>query len=213
MALEGTVFGMPKKAAVVVGAGAAVFVGYMYWKSSTGAAPAVVDPTADIGATDYVSPLGSTGTNSTLNQDSTDPDAIDTNAKWTQQVVELLSQSGWDSAVVTVAIGKWLNFEGLTPNEHTIVVAAKGVAGDPPVGGPYPLKDALPTTGGTTTTNPNGIGHGWHKVSPGASPQAIAKNYGITLAQFYAWNGTNALKTGEWVKTSADANPASGYKG
>lgn len=57
-------------------------------------------------------------------------------------------------------------------------------------------------------------GYGWHKVSKGEGPSGIAKQYGISTAEFYGFNGPGALKAGEYVKVRAQSNPVIGpYNG
>lgn len=152
---DGKIFGVPRKPALIIGGGAVVFLGYMWWRNGKATDPVeYVDPN-DIGATEYESPLGSSGTNSTGSfPGNVDPDAIDTNAKWTQAATDALEASGFDRGAIVVALGKWLTFQGLTPAEITIVTAARGVQGDPPTGGPYPMKEALPATASTSATVP-----------------------------------------------------------
>lgn len=138
-----------------VAAGAAI-VAYAWWRKKTTPAPDYVGASPDdYGATDYNSPLGNTGTNSTGNYTSVDPDTIDTNAKWTVAAVETLSNWGWDESTVGIALGKYLARLGLSEQQIEIVNTAVGALGPPPVGGPYPIKPSLPDTPSTGDPTPD----------------------------------------------------------
>lgn len=149
--------GKTDKKWVYAGAAVAIgIIGYAYWKNQqaqtqtdfVGASP------DDFGVADYDSPLGNSGTNSTGDYTAVDPDTIDTNAEWTSAAVEKLSSYGWDSAAVASALGKYLSRQGLTGAQVDIVQAAVAAVGPVPVGGPYPINDALPETPGTGTGDP-----------------------------------------------------------
>lgn len=145
--------GLPKK---YVYAGALVSVGilgYAYWRA--GSASTTTDPAeyVEAAADEYDSPLGNSGTNSSLTSNgNVDPDAIDTNAKWTQAAVAGLQSVGYDAAKVSSALGKLLGFKQLTASEADIAQTAKGMFGEPPQGGPYPIKESLPTPTPTKPT-------------------------------------------------------------
>lgn len=141
-----TVPGMgPVKQQYVIAGGALVvgIVGYAWWKRGTEAATAevpAVNPDS-IPETDRTPVVGDSGGS----WDKTDPEAIDTNAKWTQAATEwLITTGGWEPSLIATALGKWLEGKGLTETETAVVLAAKGAMGDPPVGGPFPVKPALP---------------------------------------------------------------------
>lgn len=211
-----TIAGMPRKYVLVGGAAVAGILGYAYWKNGATSAgdSAVVDP-IEASVDEYESPLGNSGGNSTGNfPGNVDPDAIDTNAEWTQAAVESLESSGWERSTVLTALGKYLAFKGLTANEVTIVMAARAVQGEPPQGGPFPIKDALPvptTPGPAQPTTPRG--YGWVKVVKGDNIRTMEKKYGVNPAAFILWNGADALRVGEWVKIRSKANPTVGYNG
>lgn len=144
----------PTKSVYVYAGGALVvgIVGYAWWKNSQNQPTDYVGASEDdFGVSDYDSPLGNSGANSTGNYDSTDPDALTTNAKWTAFAVEKLSTYGWDAGLIATALGKYLARQGLTEAEIDIVRAAIAAAGPPPIGGPYPINNALPVP---TPTNP-----------------------------------------------------------
>jgi hypothetical protein len=199
---------------LIGGAAVAGVLGYAYWKNGTGGNGAAVDAPLEAAVDDYVSPLGNSGTNSTGDYaGNVDTDKIDTNAKWTQAAVESLESAGWERSTVLTALGKYLAFKGLTANEVTIVMAARAVQGEPPTGGPFPIKDALPTPTPTTPTNRNPRGYGWYQVKRGDNMSTVMRKYNITAANFRAWNGGDALRVGEWIKVRGSANPTVGYNG
>ena len=137
----------PTRAVYVYVGGALVvgIVGYAWYKNQQATPTDFVGASPDDYATgDYDSPLGNSGGNSTGNFDSTDPNAITTNAEWTAFVVEKLASYNYDAATVSAALGKYLARQGLTEQEISIVQQAIAVAGLPPVGGPYPISPALP---------------------------------------------------------------------
>lgn len=138
----------PTKATYVYAGGALVLgiVGYAWYKNAQATANTdyVGASPDDYAVGDYDSPLGNSGTNSSGNYDSTDPDAIDTNAKWTAKAVEKLELWGYPAGTVSAALGKYLSRQPLTEAEIGIVQQALAAAGPPPVGGPYPISNALP---------------------------------------------------------------------
>lgn len=151
----------PVKETYVWAGGALVIgvAGYAWWQYNRNREPVdfVGASPDDYGVSDYDSPLGSSGTNSTGDYSQLDPEAIDTNAKWTIDAADKLANRGYTSSVVLAALGKYLNRKGLTEAEIEIVQAAIAVSGPPPVGGPYPITNALPpppSTGGGNTNPP-----------------------------------------------------------
>lgn len=155
--------------ALVVG-----IVGYAWWRhrGQAAAAAAPVDPNS-IPATDYTNPEQYTGGNSTGNYDTTGGTVISTNDQWTQKAVSLLSDSGFESQFVVTTLGKWLARQPLTQQEIELVQAAKAAAGDPPVGGPYPILSAQPSGG-------NQSGHPYPATQPTTSHVVVA---GETMAK------------------------------
>lgn len=138
----------PTKSVYVYAGGALVLgiVGYAWWKNAQSSAPTDyvgADPD-DFGVTDYDSPLGNSGTNSTGSYSAVDPGAIDTNGEWTLAAHEYLTNTGYSSVAVLTALGKYLARQGLTEEQVNIVQGAIAAFGPPPVGGPYPITNALP---------------------------------------------------------------------
>lgn len=139
-----TILGAPKKVVVIGGAIAAGVLAYAYYKSADAGTP-VADP-LEAAVDEYDSPLGNSGGNSSLTSPgNVDEGSIRTNADWTNKAVETLQGAGWEGSAIYTALGKLLAFKTLSPFEADIAQAAKAAVGEPPVGGPYPIKEGLPT--------------------------------------------------------------------
>lgn len=137
-------------------AGGVIFVGYYYYHKrqlAVAAAAVPVDTTTavdttslDPGATDYTqdtgdggystAPGGFTGAGGNtypygygMPTGTTLPTS---NADWAQQTEAYLSNQGFDSQTVTIAIGKYLSGQALTDGQLSIVQAAIGAFGQPP---------------------------------------------------------------------------------
>lgn len=84
----------------------------------------------------YLSPVGAGVTTATLPTD---------NQTWAQQVTDLLVSEGYDPGAVTSAIGKYLSSGAtgtpatLSQGETSIIQAALGYGGNPPIGVPTPI--------------------------------------------------------------------------
>lgn len=153
-------------------AAAALFVGFMYWRSSGGGASQtpVADPDA-VGVDTYnPAPSG----DSTVDVDATG-DGITTDAEWTNAAVEALSNlGGWDGQTVAIACGRYLGRQTLTATDVEIIRTARGLVGEAPTG-PYPLNQGTgtPPPAGTTytaTRNANADTGSWapYKGKPAA---------------------------------------------
>lgn len=196
--------GVPKKWLIPIGAVAAGILGYAwYTRGSTGGA-ATVDP-IEAAADEYDSPLGNSGTNSTATVDNTDPEAIDTNGEWVQAAVAYLQSVGVDAARASAALGKLLAFKPLDAFEASVAQQAKAAFGEPPDGGPYPIKEALPSTTPALTaptnlriqaSGPTTFLVDWTKV-PGANGYEVGvSGGGISKKYFplYDWDTVAGLK-------------------
>lgn len=188
----------------VGGALVAGIVGYAYWKKSQEAPTDFVGASPDdFGATDYDSPLGSSGGNSTGQFTSVDPDAIDTNGEWTQAAIEKLTSYGWESTAVATALGRYLSRQGLTEEQVTIVQAALAAFGPPPVGGPYPITNALPPP--PSGNNPPPTNTPVHVIA------YEGNNVDTWLANVRAMHGSTesqiaALNPGLWIQPTQWSN-------
>jgi hypothetical protein len=98
--------------------------------------------------------LDVTGNNGATTTDGTNG-AITTNAQWSQQAVELLSEAGYDATTVYAALGAFLAGQSLTPDQATIARAALAAAGQPPVGGPFTVREQAATQ--TNLPAPTGL--------------------------------------------------------
>lgn len=130
-------------------------VGYAWWRKSSTPADFVGAEPEDYATDDYESPLGSSGTNSTGNYSTVDPNAIDTNGEWTIAAVDTLTDAGWDASSVFIALGKYLARQRLTANQIEIVQSAIAAHGPPPVGGPFPILETLPDPPSTGNPDPD----------------------------------------------------------
>lgn len=167
--LEGTVdvpvAGRLKKAYVYVPVGiAAVYIGWRWYQAKQDAATADDSASTGLYSSDDLSDYGlsTTGGTTTVsgNTGSTTTDAtgdaIDTNAQWTQEAVELLGNAGYDSATVYAALGEFLARRALDKNEATIARAALAAAGQPPVSGPFSVIEEATATSATLAA-PTGL--------------------------------------------------------
>jgi hypothetical protein len=196
----------PVKTMYVVGGLAVVVgvVGYAYFTRGTGGTEDYVGAEEeDYGVGEYESPLGNSGGNSTVDVNP-NPDLITTNAQWTVKAVDFLVTAGFEAGLAVVALGKYLARLALSPQEVDAVLAARAAVGEPPVGGPYPVKEALPNppstdpppTNNPPTNNPppsqpaprvyvtetvQDPGQGWRSSFAG-----IAGHYG--KSQSHLWN-------------------------
>ena len=181
------------KTVYVVGGVALVvgIVGYAYYSRSQTPSDYVGASEDDYGASDYESPLGSSGGNSTVDVDQTEG-LITTNGAWTVKAVEHLTAAGFEPGLAIVALGKYLARKSLTSTEIDAVLAARGAVGDPPVGGPYPINEGLPST--PSSGQPKAPTNLWQVKSgrtwidltwdgvPGATGYVVYRN-GATYAQ------------------------------
>lgn len=129
-----------KKVALPIVGVAVAYVGYRYWKARSTPAdipaddPAYEDAGTLPGVAGAVKDGNSYGGNTGGTGGSNDDD-ITTNAQWTRYVIQELSTNGrWDSGDVASALGNFLDRQPLPDDQQTIVRAAIGVAGYPPVG-------------------------------------------------------------------------------
>ena len=136
----------------VVGA----YVAWRWYSAGAAGSGETEDATADVGdgvATGGAGAAGGSG-NVQYAGSTTDTDAIDTNAEWTQKAVELLSNAGYNATTVYAALGDYLSGAPLTATEQTIVRAALAAVGAPPVGGPYVIREQV---GEVTLKAPTGV--------------------------------------------------------
>lgn len=174
------------------GALVAGIVGYAWFKHSTTQSAdlgATADSTADATDTgvteagDYVDPTFGGVSSMPVSSSQVDNTIIDTNGEWTAAAVEAMSNLGYDGIATSTALGKYLARKGLSASEADYVTTARGLVGDPPVGGPYSV---IYNPGGTTTTTPATTYTGPAKVIGGARfVKANHTNFEAELLQHY----------------------------
>lgn len=145
---------VPKKALIVVGVGAAGFVGWKYWQARQSASSADSSTVADgeFGAVDTSIPgtlnpypssfygdsssSTSSGVTGDRNNDGViGPGEFTTNGDWTDYVVGKLQQSDtWSYTEIVTALGLGLAGKPTTDTQQAILRAAIAVGGNPPSG-------------------------------------------------------------------------------
>jgi hypothetical protein len=178
-----------KKVLLYVGGGAAVFVLWRYWQARQ-ATPVVVPSAGDTSVAQGGGgePMENTNVgNQVLNTPAN-------NAQWTQEAVSLMTNQGWDPATVSIALGKYLNGQGLTDSEIIIVQAALALAGHPPIGtyGLIKVSNPTPTPTPTPTATVPGVPGGFRNLTVSRSTIVVGWNPvgGATGYEvFRLWNG------------------------
>ena len=134
------------------GAVVAGIVGYAWWKRR-GAAP----PSEEAGPAVPVDQLPAGPGAVSTGGGTTDSGEVfvTTNAQWTQAVLPLLTDAGWDPGFASVALGKYLAHQALDTREVELVQSALALQGPPPVG-TFSIVHAATTT--STTTPPPATG-------------------------------------------------------
>jgi hypothetical protein len=164
--------GRVKKRYLMIPAGAALaFVAYRWYQSRQDAASADASTSDGTYSTPDLTDYGqsttggqTTVTGNTGNVVTDGTNGLATNADWTNKAIELLTNQGYDGATVAAALGDFLAHLTLTKAEATIARAALAVAGQPPVGGPYSVKEEA-TTGGSGTLAAPGHLRAWDKTT------------------------------------------------
>lgn len=157
---------VPRNMVLVIGGAGAAFVAYSYWKRRQTPTP-TMDVNDAVGATQYTGSANTAGATGNATVNAGMPNSILTNSDWSQAAVTYLEQHGnYDGAALTAALGKYLTRDpgGLTDAEVSMVQAARGAFGEPPVGGPYSIIHAAP---GTTTPPPTSDGSSNYPTSGG----------------------------------------------
>lgn len=149
---------VPRTAAIVAIVGILAVLGYVVYKqrknaASTAVNAAAAQQAADIATTpDTTLQEGATG-NSNVSVGSVN-NQPSTNAEWTQAAASIMTTTyGYDGPTVLSALALYLNHQPLTNAQVDIVDIARGLVGDPPVGGPYPIITTGGNTGGTGGTS------------------------------------------------------------
>lgn len=189
---------------VIYGVGG-LAAGYVAWKwYSNGTADVetddgmyTTDDLSEYGRSTGGGSLNVGGNNGSTVTDGTSPDVIDSNSEWTQKAVEVLSQAGYDPAVVFAALGEFLARRALDPSEATIARAAIAAVGMPPEGRPWSVIEEASTGTGTLPAprglavkgvTTNSVTLGWSRVD-GAGSYKIYKG-GSVAATVTSTTGT-----------------------
>lgn len=203
---------MDRRVVIGVGVAFAGFLGWRYFRASSGdAAPAEVDPGYEDGGTipavDGATDWYGSGTSPTGDTTSSTPQALTTNAQWTQLATErLLAVDAASGPDIASALGNYLSGRPLSSAQQTIVNAAIAYAGYPPVG------SHVIVPGGNTdiTIAPSGL-----RVT-GQSSSAITLSWSaVAGAQFYdvyrSGAASNAVRSGATSATIAGLQPNTSY--
>lgn len=216
---EGTVrvpgIGQVKRQQVYIGVAlVAGIAGYAWWRAGSGGAPAEDIPAyteEDIadGVTD--TPVGTAGPGANSGGADTDSSTTpDTDAEWTQQATELLSAAaGIEGGAASVALGRYITHQSLTPAQADIVRAAIGLVGYPP-GGAYPINTSTGSTP-SALTEPKGLkktGATSSTVSLEWSPVAGAAGYRVYRSDV----ATNVGASVDTKITIGGLTPSKGYR-
>lgn len=110
------------------------------------------------------------GGNSNSSTDATNPNTIDDNAEWTNKAVEILTNAGYDPAVVHGALGEFLARRAMDKTEATIARASIAAVGQPPTNGPFSVIEEASTDTGTLSA-PSGL-----KVAPSSDKATVSWN-------------------------------------
>lgn len=152
--------GPVKKQYVYIGGALIVgIVGYAWWtRAGTGGGGEVLEPEPGVIPEDYpaVGDLPGTvqvGTGAV--DDFGAGSIINTNTEWFAAALSGLADAGYEPLNVAATLGKFLSRQGLSADEKVVIQAAKGMVGEPPQGGPWPIIDQLPPPP-TTTPPPAG---------------------------------------------------------
>jgi hypothetical protein len=129
---------------------------YAWWRRGQNAAVAPVPGEgdvvpADIGASGTDAFSGATSPGGAGFDEPTIDTTPNTNAEWSQRVIDLLEGAGFDRTFAATTIGKYLSGQPLALSEKLLVQTAIALLGNPPAGA-LPIISAPETP--TTTTPP-----------------------------------------------------------
>lgn len=217
-------FAENRKAYIAAGSTAAVYVAWRWYQSrQAGSEP--VDTTMDTGSvTDVAGGAYGPGNVQYGGTDTGEYVSPQTNAEWTREAVQELVSQGWDGALVQAALGKYLTAQPVTTDEETIIRAAIGVAGSPPVGShtiihksapaPAPVaKPAMPTGFHNTSRGSRTCDVAW-TPTPGATGYELQYGRGFSHAPInvtVAAAGFTGLKPNTRYEYKVRAFNSAGY--
>lgn len=204
---------MDKRVVIGVGVAFAGFLGWRYFRASSGdvAAAAETDPGYEDGGTipavDGATDWYGSGTSPTGDTTSSTPQALTTNAQWTVMATDrLLAVDAASGPDIAAALGNYLNGRPLSAAQQSIVNAAIAYAGYPPVG------SHVVVPGGNTdiTVAPSGlrvIGQSANAITLSWSAVAGASFYDV----YRSGAANNAVRSGATSATIAGLQPNTSY--
>jgi hypothetical protein len=141
----------------VGGAGAAVLMGYLWWrKKRTPVTPSTVDTSgADTSGVGGLASGGGGGGMSAIADSSLPQVGTPTsNPQWSALVMQQLAGSNADPNALATALGLYLTGGAVTHDQELLIDEAIAVAGYPPVSGPTGYPPAIHSQPATGQTNP-----------------------------------------------------------
>lgn len=184
---------MNRKILIPIAVGAAAYIGWRYYQASKVSAVTTVDP----GMTDPGTLPGVSGAlpadnlfGGTTGGTGGSTSQVTTNAQWSDVVMGKLAGDQWTNSQIAAALGNLLTSQPLSDDQQTIVRAAIGVAGYPPVGS----FNIIP--GGNTNLSiaPSGV------TASGLTPTTAVINFlpisGARTYNVYRSGTTSAAGTG-----------------
>jgi hypothetical protein len=138
-----------------------------------------------------------------------------TNAQWAQAAESGLASIGYTETDVAAALGRYLAGLSLTSDQATIVYAALGEYGNPPVGsfsvilapstGPSSTGNGSTSTGNGSTSTGNGSTSTAQATTSGGHVVSVNNNDAVV-----AWTGHNAVR---YTTVIQGPGPINGHKG
>jgi len=116
------------------------------------------------------------------------PQTASTNAQWSEAAMSALSAAGYEPQTVLAALGVYLTGGNLAQDQATIVTAAIGAEGYPPVAGPGGYPPSM-HVGGTPGGGQGGTGDGGGTTAVKAGAISNLQAYSVQKTSFTVrWN-------------------------
>lgn len=154
---------------IAIGVGAAVIIGFLYWRqrqaaaTAAAAAPTTGDTTGT--GTDALGLSSDTGPGvygaQTSAASSTTVGNVSTNQDWYAAALQAAEDAGYDASTAAVALSTFLDHQPLTAAQQQIVRIGLAAAGNPPVGTftIITATSAAPTGSTGTSKGSTGVGN------------------------------------------------------
>lgn len=179
---------LPKNYLYIGGAAALGIVGYAWW--TRGGAGGMVEEAEELPAVDTFGDERITpNTVDTFDVSVDTRSGVKTNAEWTQFAISHLAGLGFDSTVVSTALGRFIARQPLNTVDLDIARQAWAVAGEPPEGRPWTIIPAGPTGAAVApgpvsglklvSATPTSVTVGWN-ATQGASGYELRRDGGGT---------------------------------